>query len=83
MRDTRGGAGRPHHFQLLVAGTEPLPLAGDDGEQRVHLTLRELSGSPGTRTCGNADRVRGPVSSSVVNMHTFKGSLMTTASLRQ
>lgn len=29
-------------FQLLVAGAEPLPLAGDDGEQRVHLALRQL-----------------------------------------
>lgn len=26
-------------FQLLVAGAKPLPLAGDDGEQGVHLAL--------------------------------------------
>lgn len=44
--------GVTHHFQLLVARAEPLPLAGDDGEQRVHLTLRKLSGSTGARTCG-------------------------------
>lgn len=31
-----------HSFQLLVARAEPLPLAGDDGEQRVHLALRKL-----------------------------------------
>lgn len=31
-----------HDFQLLIAGAKPLPLAGDDGEQRVHLTLRKL-----------------------------------------
>lgn len=31
-----------HSFQLVVAGAEPLPLAGDDGEQRVHLALRKL-----------------------------------------
>lgn len=29
-------------FQLLIAGAKPLPLAGDDGEQRVHLALRKL-----------------------------------------
>lgn len=31
-----------HGLQLLIAGAKPLPLAGDDGEQRVHLTLRKL-----------------------------------------
>lgn len=31
-----------HGLQLLVAGAEPLPLAGDDGEQRVHLPLGQL-----------------------------------------
>lgn len=41
-----------HHFQLLIARAEPLPLAGDDGEQRVHLTLRKLSVSSAARTCG-------------------------------
>lgn len=45
--------GVTHHFQLLIARAEPLPLAGDDGEQRVHLTLRKLSVSPETRSCGN------------------------------
>ena len=29
-----------HSLQLLVACAEPLPLAGDDGEQGVHLALR-------------------------------------------
>lgn len=32
-----------YSFKLLVAGAEPLPLAGDDGEQRVHLALWQLS----------------------------------------
>lgn len=30
-----------HSLQLLVPGPEALPLAGDDGEQRVYLALRE------------------------------------------
>lgn len=30
-----------HSLQLLVPGTEALPLAGDDGEQRVDLALGE------------------------------------------
>lgn len=29
-------------FQLLIAGAKPFPLAGDDGEQRVHLALWKL-----------------------------------------
>lgn len=40
-----------HSFQLLVARAEPLPLAGDDGEQRVHLALRKLRLGAHTWTC--------------------------------
>lgn len=82
-----------HHFQLLIARAEPLPLAGDDGEQRVHLTLRKLGLSSGARTCGEHKHtavvtVRHPrnateLSSSAGNMHIFIGFLMTTASLTQ
>lgn len=40
-----------HSFQLLVTGAEPLPLAGDDGEQGVHLTLRKLRVETHAWTC--------------------------------
>lgn len=76
-----------HHFQLLIARAEPLPLAGDDGEQRVHLTLRKLSVSSGARTCGEHKHAAvvtlyhplnaTELSSSGVNMHIFNGFLMT------
>ena len=38
------GRDATHRLQLLVPGPEALPLAGDDGEQRVHLALREGAG---------------------------------------
>lgn len=40
-RVCRGGKPGTHSLQLLVPGPEALPLAGDDGEQGVHLALGE------------------------------------------
>lgn len=43
-------------FQLLVAGTEALPLAGYDGEQGVHLSLGKLALGRGGDACKKHSR---------------------------
>lgn len=60
------GCHRPlttYPLQLLVPGSEAFPLAGDDGEERVHLALGERGAGHRRVTCGQrsaSDTTRSP-----------------------